>query len=233
MQIPWTISESVKFALVDGRYVLLDFNSGCYRVLNPSATACWSLLCGGDASEQAISETAVSLGIEVDTFEHECFAQQCAKLNLIASSDEVPSLAADRVDGLMVSRKRFSGGSLLGAWLALRRARRHTIGNEMRVTRAYYESLQVCDRPVPLKIALERFKLAEAFAPLPKAPDDCLPRSLALYDHLLASGIRAEHRIGVKSPPFVAHAWVETGGTALLDASASRYTLLSHMVPTE
>ena len=40
---------------------------------------------------------------------------------------------------------------------------------------------------------------------------DCLPRSIALFQHLTAAGFEVEHKFGVnkQGAKFVAHAWVE------------------------
>lgn len=57
-------------------------------------------------------------------------------------------------------------------------------------------------------------------------PDDCLPRSLALYAFLRRCGLPVRHRIGVRRYPFGSHAWVEHGGAPVLDSRdrTDRYT---------
>lgn len=47
--------------------------------------------------------------------------------------------------------------------------------------------------------------------------DRCLPRSLALLLDAYANGHRPQFVIGVRSHPFAAHCWVQSGGTVLND----------------
>lgn len=49
------------------------------------------------------------------------------------------------------------------------------------------------------------------------APDMCLPNSAALTRALTANGIPARLVIGVRTPPFAAHCWVQTGTLLLND----------------
>ena len=50
------------------------------------------------------------------------------------------------------------------------------------------------------------------------APDDCLPRSLALFSFLRALGLPATHKIGgTRYPGLLMHAWVESSERALID----------------
>jgi len=60
--------------------------------------------------------------------------------------------------------------------------------------------------------AVTAFRRAENLYTARGAPDDCLPRSLALFRFLRESGLPAEHVIGVRRRPFQAHAWVECEG---------------------
>lgn len=46
---------------------------------------------------------------------------------------------------------------------------------------------------------------------------DCLPRSLMMHHLLWESGIPASLRLGVKTAPFAAHAWVEVNGETVSD----------------
>lgn len=65
--------------------------------------------------------------------------------------------------------------------------------------------------------AITAFALAENFFVPRRAPDDCLPRSLALFRFLRMMGLPAEHVIGCRRAPFFAHAWVECRGRVVLD----------------
>lgn len=61
------------------------------------------------------------------------------------------------------------------------------------------------------------FQLAEPFHPGSYNWEDCLPRSLAIGLFLAATGQTFLHCIGVLTPPFRAHAWVEAEGQRVLD----------------
>jgi hypothetical protein len=80
------------------------------------------------------------------------------------------------------------------------------------------------DRPTTSNRLLERavaaFGHAENFFILKRAPQDCLPRSLALFRFLRLVGVPAEHCIGVRRYPFLAHAWVEHGDRVVHDHPA-------------
>ena len=59
--------------------------------------------------------------------------------------------------------------------------------------------------------------------------EDCLPRSLSLYVFLVQCGLRVRHVIGVRRYPFLAHAWVELDGVALLSrpGAVSDFSILA------
>ena len=71
--------------------------------------------------------------------------------------------------------------------------------------------------------ALDAFYRAESVVPMPNAPDDCLPRSLALFVYLRAIGFACEHLIGVRRyPSLTMHAWVEVDGRVVADRASSQ-----------
>ena len=73
------------------------------------------------------------------------------------------------------------------------------------------------DQTLLLTRAVAAFSRAENFFHLRRAPQDCLPRSLALFGFLRQLGLSAEHVIGVQLFPFLAHAWVEHRGRVVHD----------------
>jgi hypothetical protein len=78
---------------------------------------------------------------------------------------------------------------------------------------------------------LADFARSEAFVVSRLGFRDCLPRSLALFAFLRASGVPARHRIGVKRFPFSAHAWVESEGRPLGDdeSSPQRFAVIAQI----
>jgi hypothetical protein len=66
--------------------------------------------------------------------------------------------------------------------------------------------------------ALGQFLLAENLWRFRMAPDDCLPRSLALFSYLRRLGLPIVHRIGVTASPMEMHAWTEYRDAPVLQA---------------
>ena len=83
-----------------------------------------------------------------------------------------------------------------------------------------------------VELARAAFVRAENFYLRRRAPNDCLPRSLALYAYMRGLGVPVVHRIGARRfPAFRCHAWVEHDGAPILDqrAKVSDYTLIASM----
>ena len=79
-------------------------------------------------------------------------------------------------------------------------------------------------------LARAAFVRAENFYWRRRAPNDCLPRSLALYAYMRRLGMPVVHRIGARRfPAFRCHAWVEYDGSPILDnrAKVSDYTVIA------
>lgn len=93
------------------------------------------------------------------------------------------------------------------------------------------EAVRSADRPVAEDVGLVQqatgYRLGRVVGrTLSKLPADsrCLVRSLVLSRLLARRGIPASLVIGVKlDPEFAAHAWVESGGMALLPAGETEY----------
>jgi hypothetical protein len=68
------------------------------------------------------------------------------------------------------------------------------------------------------RYALAGFLRAENFISLSDAPNDCLPRSLALFRFLRTLNLPCSHHIGCRRyPSLTMHAWVEVAGEVVLD----------------
>jgi hypothetical protein len=81
-----------------------------------------------------------------------------------------------------------------------------------------------------VELARAAFLRAENFYLRRRAPNDCLPRTLALYAYMRGLGVPVVHRIGARRfPSFRCHAWVEYDGAPILDqrAKVSDYTLIA------
>jgi len=83
--------------------------------------------------------------------------------------------------------------------------------------------------PPSLETALRKFRRAEQFVILRRAPNDCLARSLALFRYLRLLGFPVGHVIGIRRLPFAAHAWVEHKGSPVLDAFAHGFAPIARI----
>ncbi|MEO7177391.1 MAG: lasso peptide biosynthesis B2 protein [Allosphingosinicella sp.] len=194
--------------------VLLDLSRGEYILLDPVATAMWEAL----RSTAGVQEAAARLTTEFEDPDGTLmpdilqFRERCIALGLV-----------DRGTRSLPPPKpaRTSRFPLLAALRCLHRTARqlrregfaHTYGRIMACAPAPH------GRPEPGSIALAEaaFSRAENLFLARSAPDDCLPRSLALYAFLRTMGHPAEHRFGFLRYPFAAHAWVECAGRVILD----------------
>jgi hypothetical protein len=124
----------------------------------------------------------------------------------------------------------------LAAWLSL-----FSVSRKLRL-RGFVDAYQDAVERAPqvagpadnrrLSMAVSAFARAETFYSLPKAPYDCLPRSLALVLFLRSMGLPARHRIGFQRYPFNAHAWVECDGRVILDEDRRTSLTTFRAMPT-
>ena len=208
----------IRWRKIDKAVVILDLRTEGYYVLDPIATAMWDgILSGVDVVmdlHQRFGGERERIQADFDAFVGRSILQG------FLAVEETPA----RVVGShrpRVSRKSFL---MLRAWWSLFRTCRMLVRKGFRVT---YESYAVIPKPEPtpdvgerLAEAIAAFAKAENFFHMKKAPQDCLPRSLALYRFLRSVGIPAEHCIGVRRFPFGAHAWVEHQGKVVHDHPA-------------
>jgi hypothetical protein len=104
-------------------------------------------------------------------------------------------------------------------------------------SRTYREYAELPPNAAPhpetlLHAAQRAFLRAENLFWYRRAPEDCLPRSLALFRFLRITGVPVMHVIGGRRfPAFLMHAWVEHGGSAVLDDAVRvrEYTHLACM----
>ncbi len=232
-------TRDIRYKAIDGCIVVLDLRAGEYVILNRVATAMWkALVASADPQERIarlqrhFSVPAARLEADLATFVQECVAKGFLQHQRPTSGEPRPRTMPGAAGG--------SGRSamVVRAWLSLlattRILARQDFGNA-------YEAHRRLPKPLPggddgrsderIARAERAFVRAENFFPLRRAPDDCLPRSLALYRFLLSIGLPADHCIGVQRFPFEAHAWVECGGRVLLDQpeNVATYAVLTRI----
>lgn len=215
-------APTIRFAFVDGIVVVLDFATQNYFALNERGSAIWrAFLDGAKAADDA---------------EARAFLDECRCRGLIIDNDEDAPAPPD------VSQAGTSLPPLAraGLWTplaiaCLRRAARQLRFRGFAAVHATHLALNArlpAGRPAAdLDGALPAFYRGESVVPMPGAPDDCLPRSLALFAYLRSLGFAAVHLIGVRRyPSLTMHAWVEVDGRVVADRAASReFVVLVHI----
>jgi hypothetical protein len=196
-------TDDIRFADVDNLIVILDFIGGDCHVLDPAATALWRNIVSDHDSDN-------------DPASREKFASDCISRGLLTTAPKSDRPRFDR------SGRALPGPLTVKAWIALAGTAfslrysglRRTYGALLRTS---YPDQTPAD-PMLLRRAIAAFEHAENAFRFSRAPDDCLPRSLALYRYLRSLGLPAVHVIGARRVPiFSFHAWVEVEGTVVLD----------------
>ena len=204
------LAPDVHMALVDGDVVLLDARRDQY--------AC---LAAGDAAE-------IRAGYPARCWEEGALVRELAVAGYLTLTSAAPvalrpppPLPEQDLHMLAGDLPRPSARDLIEAAVSgLATAWRLRTQRPRRWLRCHAE------RPVPQDycIVLAR-RFAEAHLHLPGLAR-CLPRSLALIDYLDRHGAPAQLIFGVRTHPFEAHCWVQSGNVVLNDtlSRASWYT---------
>jgi len=219
-----TVGENVRHVESDGRAVLLDLRSEAYFVLDPVATEMWGAVTAGQPREEAIRSLGERYDVEFERLavDYDAFLRRCCEDGFLS---ETPS----KEEAHPIAGKASRRFPTFRAWWSLFRTSRRLRRDGFART---YRSYARIARPASsgnLEDALNAFAAAENFYALKRAPQDCLPRSLALFRFLRNSGIPAQHRIGVRLFPFLAHAWVEVDGRVVHDdpSNPQRYATIA------
>lgn len=179
---------------LSGTTILLDARRGSYLALGPEDSRTWHRLL--TSAETGCHDEAVDR-----------LRTQAAQLGLLdAPSFPPPSRQAPRKPTLAWA-----------AWCIVRAGLMLRVRGFLPAYRwASASRLVAPTATATLRPALTTFFRAEHAFVSPLGLADCLPRSLALFAFLAASGLSVTHVIGVRRFPFAAHAWVEHDGAKLL-----------------
>jgi hypothetical protein len=221
----------IRYCWLDDRIMILDLHSESYFALDPLASAMWHDLIGENSrkrSENYPPESTGSIDLKVD---FASFTQKCLTESFITET-QAPSLRSIKAPGEGFQARRFL---TIRAWWNLWRVTRSL--SQLGFSKTYnaalhlpkFENLETDEQSARLSAALRAFARAENFFHLKKAPQDCLPRSLALFRFLHSIGLAVEHRIGLQQFPFLAHAWTEYHGEVLHDdpRNQERFTVIA------
>jgi hypothetical protein len=224
----------VRFCALGDELVLLDLLRGKYLLLDSVAAAMWNSLLSGNAAVLAkgLSER---FDAPISTIESDLkkFETSCLEAGLLinAKAELEPLQAKDRAPSRPVC---LTGQAL---WTLIRTAfllrtnllAAYREGLRMAASIRLRPDEEVTDRS--LDRALAAFVRAENLWGYKAAPDDCLPRSLALHCYLRRLGFPVTHRIGMTKAPLEMHAWVEFRSRRLLnDMIALKHTPLASIM---
>jgi hypothetical protein len=213
---------------------VMDLETSAFYFLDEDASRMWRELRKAHGSVPAAKE-ALDRGDDssrrlVSLFDD--FVASCESHGFLVSGHPPPAQGGRQAPWPQRSRSR--SFLTVRAWLWMLRM---DIALRRQGFTAIYERLEKgtvsgLDRidAAGVEIARAAFLRAENFYVRRRAPNDCLPRSLALYAYMRGLGVPVVHRIGARRfPVFRSHAWVEYDGAPLLDHSAkvSDYTLIS------
>jgi hypothetical protein len=213
----------LRYVEVSGRIVMLDLSAGAYDVTNEVGAAMWAQLIELPTGRD-IAGLAQQYGISTSEAESDLIdfatAQLAAGRLVMQRPDETGPPLVD------APRRR---PTALRAW-------RERASSERDLQKGFANAYTARTRPtadataprVDVTRLTEIFRTAEGLFPAREAPQDCLPRSLALTRFLRTAGWQAEHVIGIALYPFEAHAWVELDGVPLNEGTTylQRFTVI-------
>lgn len=210
-----TTSAPVLHARSGDRTVLLDVASGRYILLEPVASATWHELVKGEPITLALANLIKRFDVEVGRLAADfgAFAAECRLRGWLAATSSADQPAQFRRRRVLLPVLA-ACTKLLGV---RRRLRQCGFQTAYRWAIDLHSAAPRDAGSTVLYSAERAFRLAEALLPGGASPDDCLPRSLALFAFLRQMGLPASHRIGIEQVPFCAHAWVECHGRVILD----------------
>ena len=193
------LNPQIHAAAVDADLVLLDVNADAYLCL-PGAAESWN----GGAGAKALLDDLVEKGLATRS----------------PAPEPAPSvLELPRIDLRNGQRRQPTAADLLhlaGAWLDLAlHYRGRSLSHILAAVRRRQSSPREASDIAELQRLCQVFATAVVWLP---APGKCLVRSFLLIRFLQRAGQDARWVFGVRTWPFQAHCWVQSGDAALEDA---------------
>jgi hypothetical protein len=214
------ISPHVRFLQIDELLVFLDLRTGTYHAMGSVAACMWDGIRRLEERSAIVQSLSDRYLVDPERLERDLdgFLQQLVSLGFLetpqANDDSKPLMCAPPPS----VKRPLALRAWCCLWATVRSLRTRGFGD----TYCAYSHLQVATEGIGKESALTAFSRAENFFHIRTAPRDCLPRSLALFRFLRSVGIPAEHCIGVRRFPFMAHAWVECEGEVIHDNPSLR-----------
>lgn len=204
-------SDRIFFAFVDGIVVILDRTTDSYFALNERASTIWRALLKGE------------MVVDQETSD---FIADCHSRGLLVEMEAAPAKPAKSRPasiGLLACAGLWTLLAIRSLQRSNRQLRRHGFSFAHTDHEVRCAGLPATRPVADLDRALAAFYRAESVVPMPGAPDDCLPRSLALFAYLRSLCFPAEHLIGVRRyPSLTMHAWVEVDGYVVADREEAK-----------
>lgn len=215
-------SPRIRFAHVDGIIVILDFATQKYFALDERATSIWDAVTV--RPPKLTSEEVESLAsAEVKSFIGECLNRGVLVVDTPNPVSGLPPSLETRHPSVLALAGLWTVFAIGCLHRAARRLRRYGFAHTYSVHESLYAKVVSFRPATQIDRALEAFYRAESVVPMPNSPDDCLPRSFALFSYLRALGFACQHFIGVRRyPSLTMHAWVEVDGHVVADRAVSK-----------
>lgn len=201
------VSNTVRYAEIDGLFVILDLNTEDYFVLDEVASEMWKNLISGKLGK----------GI-YDAKDMNKFLTNCVSLGFIC---DISHREKDSRNVRLKNRMGVPSNFLtIRAWFSM--VSTYSVLKMCGFKVAY----MACEDVDRVKVRMENSNLmSSAIAAFLNAenffwsrPDDCLQRSLAMFRFLRSLGLPVSHKIGGRRlPGFLMHAWVDHDGIPILD----------------
>jgi hypothetical protein len=229
-------SPFVRHVWVKDRITIMDIRSGSYFVLDPVGSFFWDELLQPLSNENRLRKLRDRFETDPARLEEDldAFAAKCLEDGLLREG--LPRPGSRPLESPRARRPARHFLEIRAWWRLIRISRSLRTQSFAAVYPEQMAPVPASDRDPEaeecfLQKALRAFARAENFCHLKKAPQDCLPRSLALFQFLRSTGLPALHCIGVRQFPFGAHAWVELRGRVLRDtpAVADVYTVIARL----
>lgn len=218
------------FAVTDDGGVVLDLKRDQVLKLNTTAAEIWSLLVAGMPEAQIVAKIAAKYSVEPSRVAQDLqdLVAKSAALGLCRRSVSIAPSGSTSVappSFPAIAEKTHESPStirVLRALLALALFDAILTLRNLESLCAVVESLAVRSqrRSVPQSRAVDRVSAAveQASVWYPKK-SLCLQRSAVTTCLLRQDGVPAKMAVGIRSMPFLAHAWVEIEGEVVNDAS--------------
>jgi hypothetical protein len=214
-------SPRIRHSEIDGLIVILDLEQEQYHILDEQASTIWKGIvdAGGNISDamngmrNRLPGPQDTVELHLNSFVSQCIDREFLSPIRLAATEQRCPIGPRRSRSSALRWRACCSLALTGILLKVRGFRRtyESFGTQLD------PSPSVDSEPL-LSKAAQAFLWAENLVQFGSAPDDCLPRSLALFRFLRAVGLPVVHRIGGRRfPTFTMHAWVEHDGKAILD----------------